>query len=132
MLKKRFYILLFFCLLLGGNVNSSTVDKGDNNAPFENKRTETDYLPIADPFVMLYNNKYYAYGTGGTVNEGFACFSSDDLKNWKRERQALSADDSYGKWGSGRRRFIIFNKEEILYVLFCRRTYLCGYLRFFR
>ena len=33
MLKKRFYILLFFCLLLGGNVNSSTVDKGDNNAP---------------------------------------------------------------------------------------------------
>ena len=99
MLKKRFYILLFFCLLLGGNVNSSTVDKGDNNAPFENKRTETDYLPIADPFVMLYNNKYYAYGTGGTVNEGFACFSSDDLKNWKRERQALSADDSYGKWG---------------------------------
>ena len=60
MLKKRFYILLFFCLLLGGNVNSSTVDKGDNNAPFENKRTETDYLPIADPFVMLYNNKYYA------------------------------------------------------------------------
>lgn len=44
MLKKRFYILLFFCLLLGGNVNSSTVDKGDNNAPFENKRTETDYL----------------------------------------------------------------------------------------
>ena len=50
------------------------MDKGDNNAPFENKRTETDYLPIADPFVMLYNNKYYAYGTGGTVNEGFACF----------------------------------------------------------
>ena len=29
MLKKRFYILLFFCLLLGGNVNSSTVDKGE-------------------------------------------------------------------------------------------------------
>ena len=47
MLKKRFYILLFFCLLLGGNVNSSTVDKGDNNAPFENKSTETDYLPLS-------------------------------------------------------------------------------------
>lgn len=131
MLKKRFYILLFFCLLLGGNVNSSTVDKGDNNAPFENKRTETDYLPIADPFVMLYNNKYYAYGTGGTVNEGFACFSSDDLKNWKRERQALSADDSYGKWGFWGAGGLLYSiKEEILYVLFCRRTYLCGYLRF--
>lgn len=130
MLKKRFYILLFFCLLLGGNVNSSTVDKGDNNAPFENKSTETDYLPIADPFVMLYNNKYYAYGTGGTVSEGFACFSSDDLKNWKREGQALSANVHMvnGVWAAGRFYYIQSKKNFI--VLFCRRTYLCGYLRF--
>ena len=60
-------------------------------------RDRSDRLPIADPYVMLYNNKYYAYGTGGTTKgEGFACFSSDDLKNWKREGQALSAADSYG------------------------------------
>lgn len=45
MLKKRFYILLFFCLLLGGNVNSSTVDKGDNNAPLRtNVRKRTTCL----------------------------------------------------------------------------------------
>ena len=112
MLKKRFYILLFFCLLLGGNVNSSTVDKGDNNAPFENKSTETDYLPIADPFVMLYNNKYYAYGTGGTVSEGFACFSSDDLKNCRRFLQMIHMVNG----DFGRRRFIIFNQ---------RRNFIC-------
>ena len=125
MLKKRFYILLFFCLLLGGNVNSSTVDKGDNNAPFENKRTETDYLPIADPFVMLYNNKYYAYGTGGTVNEGFACFSSDDLKNWKRERQALSADDSYGKWGFWAPEVYYIQSKKKFYMFYSVEEHIC-------
>ena len=125
MLKKRFYILLFFCLLLGGNVNSSTVDKGDNNAPFENKSTETDYLPIADPFVMLYNNKYYAYGTGGTVSEGFACFSSDDLKNWKREGQALSADDSYGKWGFWAPEVYYIQSKKKFYMFYSVEEHIC-------
>ena len=66
MLKKRFYILLFFCLLLGGNVNSSTVDKGDNNAPFENKSTETDYLPIADPLFRTQHSCAAATPAAGT------------------------------------------------------------------
>ena len=77
---------------------TDAVNKEENVFLRENKIYEADRLPIADPYVMLYNNKYYAYGTGGTTKgEGFACFSSDDLKNWKREGQALSAADSYGK-----------------------------------
>lgn len=126
MLGEQFYILLFFCLFLGGNADSNTVDKGDSNAPLGNKRMETDYSPITDPFVMFYNNKYYIYGTRDTVNEGFTCLPSDDLENWKRERQTPSADDSYGKqefWApevyyiqSKRRLYMSYSVEEHIYV----------------
>ena len=85
-MKKNYILLLLLCLCFAGCKEKTVV--------------ESDYLPIADPYVMLYEGKYYAYGTGGTVEgEGFACFSSDDLKNWTREGQALSAADSYGTWG---------------------------------
>ena len=74
-MKKNYILLLLLCLCFAGCKEKTVV--------------ESDYLPIADPYVMLYDGKYYAYGTGGTVEgEGFACFSSDDLKNWTREGQA--------------------------------------------
>ena len=85
-MKKNYILLLLLCLCFAGCKEKLVV--------------ESDHLPIADPYVMLYEGKYYAYGTGGTVEgEGFACFSSDDLKNWTREGQALSAANSYGTWG---------------------------------
>lgn len=66
-MKKNYILLLLLCLCFAGCKEKLVV--------------ESDHLPIADPYVMLYEGKYYAYGTGGTVEgEGFACFSSDDLK----------------------------------------------------
>ena len=51
-------------------------------------------LPIADPYILYYNNKYYAYGT--RIN-GFEVYISEDLKHWKRgERLALSPENSWG------------------------------------
>ena len=62
-MKKNYILLLLLCLCFAGCKEKTVV--------------ESDYLPIADPYVMLYEGKYYAYGTGGTVEgEGFACFSS--------------------------------------------------------
>ena len=126
MIKKGMNALLLLCILLVCNGKSGAMEKEGNNALEKKVSVESDRLPIADPYVMLYNNKYYAYGTGGTTKgEGFACFSSDDLKNWKREGQALSAADSYGKWG--------FWAPEVYYIeskkKFGRRAYLCGYFR---
>lgn len=90
-MKENYILLLLLCLCFARCKEKTVV--------------ESDYLPIADPYVMLYEGKYYAYGTGGTVEgEGFACFSSDDLKNWTREGQALSAADSYVRGDSGRRK----------------------------
>lgn len=54
-------------------------------------------LPIADPFVLYYGGKYYAYGT--RVN-GFEVYISEDLKLWKRNViKALSPENSWGtRW----------------------------------
>lgn len=90
-MKKNYILLLLLCLCFAGCKEKTVV--------------ESDYLPIADPYVMLYDGKYYAYGTGGTVEgEGFACFSSDDLKSWTREGQALSAAAPTARGDSGHRK----------------------------
>ena len=87
---------------------------------------ESDYLPIADPYVMLYEGKYYAYGTGGTVEgEGFACFSSDDLKNWTREGQALSAADSYGTWGFWAPEVCYIESKKKFYLFYSTEEHIC-------
>ena len=102
-MKKNYILLLLLCLCFAGCKEKLVV--------------ESDHLPIADPYVMLYEGKYYAYGTGGTVEgEGFACFSSDDLKNWTREGQALSAANSYGTWG--------FWAPEVYYIKSKNKFYL--------
>ena len=50
-MKKNYILLLLLCLCFAGCKEKTVV--------------ESDYLPIADPYVMLYDGKYYAYGTGG-------------------------------------------------------------------
>ena len=44
-------------------------------------------LPLADPYVLVADGKYYAYGTHS--GNGIEVYSSDDLKNWKYETLAL-------------------------------------------
>ncbi|SFB90522.1 Glycosyl hydrolases family 43 [Parapedobacter composti] len=55
---------------------------------------------FGDPFIMLYEGTYYAYGTSAA--DGIAVFISDDLLNWKAvpgNRLALHKDDSWGdRW----------------------------------
>lgn len=69
----------------------------------------TDPLPIrkkvdlADPYIMLYDDLYYAYGTG--ANNGIEVMVSTDLKEWTKgkgraaEGLVLHKSDVYGdKW----------------------------------
>ena len=46
-MKKNYILLLLLCLCFAGCKEKTVV--------------ESDYLPIADPYVMLYEGKYYAY-----------------------------------------------------------------------
>ena len=42
-------------------------------------------IKFGDPYVLLASdNRYYMYGTGG-INDGFVCYSSDNLVNWNNE-----------------------------------------------
>ena len=97
-MNKLFYSLLFYCL----SVSLSNERETDNSLLFERANESSmliieDRLPIADPYVLFYKDKYYAYGTR---TNGFEVYISDDLEHWRRgDRLALSPQDSWGtKW----------------------------------
>lgn len=81
------------------------------------KETVSDVLPIADPYILFYNDTYYAYGTSRA--DGFEVYSSKDLKSWERSsRLALSKEDSYGdKWFWAPEVYYVEKEQEVLYVL---------------
>jgi beta-xylosidase len=87
------YFLLFALFFLSSG--SGTIGK-------EDLETKQILVPLADPFILLYNDLYYAYGTG--AEDGIEVMVSTDLKRWKRVANeqkglALHKDDSYGeKW----------------------------------
>ena len=47
----------------------------------ENALTKTKDILVRDPFILVYEGKYYMYGTG-LVGNGYGCRVSDDLENW--------------------------------------------------
>ncbi|MDR2674877.1 MAG: family 43 glycosylhydrolase [Opitutaceae bacterium] len=56
----------------------------------------TGGVPLADPFILLHDGVYYAYGTGGS--QGFPVYVSDDLGTWeKAPAPALAKTDSFGE-----------------------------------
>ncbi len=64
---------------------------------------EARRVPFADPFILLHDGVYYAYGT--LAADGIAVMTSADLLHWRENAGrakgalALHKDDSYGeKW----------------------------------
>lgn len=60
-------------------------------------------VPLADPFILLYDGVYYAYGTG--AGSGIEVWTSRDLFTWERAKGnardglALHRTDVWGeKW----------------------------------
>lgn len=47
-------------------------------------------IPLADPYILLDNGTYYAYGTNAA--EGIQCYTSNDLHSWKFHGLALHKD----------------------------------------
>jgi len=72
------------------------------NGKIDDQETKQILVPLADPYILLYDGMYYAYGTG--ADKGIEVMTSSDLKTWKRTANtpsglALYKDDSYGeKW----------------------------------
>lgn len=59
-------------------------------------------VPLADPFILLHDGVYYAYGTGAA--DGIEVYVSDDLATWRRadngrDGLALRKGDAWGdRW----------------------------------
>ena len=115
---------LLFCALLGLGLVGCNEKK--ETAPSIKSKVESERLPIADPYVMLYNDKYYAYGTGGKLNgEGFACYTSHDLKDWTRDSQVLFAADSYGDWGFWAPEVYYIEAKKKFYMFYSSAEHIC-------
>ena len=98
-MKKKIHCLSLLLFVITMPLFSMTCsDKSDDAEQNDSKLL----VPLADPFILLHNNLYYAYGTG--ADNGIEVMTSDDLKVWKRAAGtksglALHKDDSYGnKW----------------------------------
>lgn len=90
-MKKRLFIFLLLLIVCCCNLKNSTEDMDE-----EDKSAE--HVALADPFIMLYEDTYYAYGTQS--DNGIVVFVSNDLKTWEKQRNlALNKTDSWGdKW----------------------------------
>ena len=77
---KRIYFLVFILLMAIGS------------------QAQEKLVPLGDPFIMLYQGTYYAYGTNAA--NGIQVYTSNDLKEWSQESNlALKSEDSWGgKW----------------------------------
>ena len=66
-MKKKINSLLLLpaCLLVFCCGSSDPTDEDDKGGG-GTVTVETNYLPIADPYVLVHEGKYYAYGTGAT------------------------------------------------------------------
>ncbi|KGE15937.1 glycoside hydrolase family 43 protein [Sphingobacterium deserti] len=83
---KSFRSATFGCVLLLVSCGSSQ------------KLNQVSSLPLADPFILTHENRYFAYGTSS--DRGFEVYHSDNLQRWTKHTQLLlNKDDSYGnKW----------------------------------
>ncbi|MFT3994926.1 MAG: glycoside hydrolase family 43 protein [Dysgonomonas sp.] len=93
----------------------------------ENKPTAkivTDYLPIADPYILLHEGLYYAYGTSS--DQGFEVYTSTDLHYWKKHPDlVLHKDDSYGdKWFWAPEVYYIADKGKF-YLYYSAEEHIC-------
>lgn len=59
----------------------SCKSKDAEASPIDNSTQESDKVPLGDPFIMLWEGKYYAYGTYS--NDGIAVYVSNDLLTWE-------------------------------------------------
>lgn len=93
-MKKPFVLTLVFLF----SIISFTHALGSSEDLAEESEKKEALIPFGDPFIMLYENTYYAYGTHG--EHGIEVYTSDDLLTWKKSSTlALHKDDSWGdRW----------------------------------
>lgn len=73
-------------LMLSFLVQISACKDDDVNPEIDEPDSEMTKVPLGDPFIMLHEGTYYAYGT--LSNDGIAVFVSNDLQTWQVPAEA--------------------------------------------
>lgn len=76
-MKKIFLTYLMLSFL----VQISSCKDDDSDREIDGVADQMTKVPLGDPFIMLHEGTYYAYGT--LSNDGIAVFVSDDLQTWQ-------------------------------------------------
>lgn len=84
--------LLYLCLTCIGLVCMPC--HASHSVSDENHVTANKPVCFGDPFILLHNDTYYAYGTAAA--DGIEVYTSDDLKTWKYVGLALHKDNVWG------------------------------------
>ena len=89
-MKKYWYLLFIGVFIIASSCKS--VDKADEAIRY------TTPVSLGDPFIMLHQGVYYAYGT--QAEDGIEVYTSDNLEEWEKvPALALHKDNSFGdKW----------------------------------
>lgn len=103
------FLLFFIWTSCGNSTKPSAPTSTDDDFEILEER-----LPIADPYILFYEDCYYAYGTNV---RGFEVYTSTDLKHWHRNRNlALAPEDSWGNKG--------YWAPEVYYVESLKKFYM--------
>ncbi len=73
-MKRIISLFLAVIMMLGGAFVSV---HAQNNYPFKAEDGQ-----VRDPYVLVYDGKYYMYGTCLSNGKGYGCVVSEDLENW--------------------------------------------------
>ena len=92
-MKKNLFLVCLFMFGTLASCQCSSKKSADNAVV---NTTETP-VPLGDPFILLHDGVYYAYGTHS--NKGIEFYTSDDLLTWKYGGLALNKEDSWAdRW----------------------------------
>lgn len=113
---KIFYYLLLICV----SITVSSCKGADKP-----EETIHDPVPVrlADPFIMLHDDVYYAYGTNS--ENGIEVYTSDNLEKWqKAETLALHKNDSFGdKWFWAPE---VYHVNGMFYMYYSAEEHMCA------
>lgn len=107
-MKSAIFVLTTLMLLNGCGLRTSGQKKSGSESQKERSMVN---VPLADPFILLHDGTYYAYGT--KAENGIAVFESDDLQTWRKAsgrppKAWPCIRTTYTETaGSGLRRFIV-------------------------
>lgn len=117
---KRLFLLTAALLAIAGCAASEPAT-GSRSADGHRK------VPLADPFILLYDGIYYAYGTG--AEEGIEVWTSRDLTRWEKAQGgastglALHRTDVWGErlfWAPE-----VYRLKNKFYMYFTAEEHIC-------